>query len=172
MIFFQILVWKVVSQNDAPSLTNPMEDHHIDQRSPSSNDVWFHCRQFEAVHICKLAGHEGSIFRIAWSSDGCKLVSVSDDRRWICFFCLTILVVCGVFCRRVIQHNNLLLDLCSARVWTVHAARNGSDKAGVSIGRDRDGFVLFGHNARVWDCCISDFVRFMNSSLFSDDAVE
>lgn len=70
----------MVSQNDAPSLANPMEDH-IDQRSPFYNNVWFHCRLFEAVHICKLAGHEGSIFRIAWSSDGRKLVSVSDDRR-------------------------------------------------------------------------------------------
>ncbi|KAG6619439.1 uncharacterized protein LOC122317079 isoform X2 [Carya illinoinensis] len=124
-IFNEILVWKVVSQNDAPSLANPMEDH-IDQRCPFYNNVWFHCRQFEAVHICKLAGHEGSIFRIAWSSDGRKLVSVSDDR--------------------------------SARVWTIHGARNGYDKPGVSIGPDLDGFVLFGHNARVWDCCISDFL--------------
>lgn len=70
----------------------------------------------------------------------------------------------------MIQHNNLLLDLCSARVWTIHGARNGYDKPGVSIGPDLDGFVLFGHNARVWDCCISDFVRFTNSLfLFSDN---
>lgn len=76
----QILVWKVAPQYDAPSLTNPVEDH-IDQSSPFSNHVWFGCQQFEAVHLCKLAGHEGSIFRIAWSSDGSKLLSVSDDRR-------------------------------------------------------------------------------------------
>lgn len=38
---------------------------------------------YEALHMCRLVGHEGSIFRIAWSSDGSKLVSVSDDRRLI-----------------------------------------------------------------------------------------
>lgn len=93
--FCQILVWKVVPQYDAPSLTNPVEGH-IDQSSPFSNHVWFGCQQFEAVHICKLAGHEGSIFRIAWSSDGSKLVSVSDDRRWISFLSPTVLIVYSV----------------------------------------------------------------------------
>lgn len=78
--FCQILVWKLVSQNGALSLTNPVEGHN-DQRSCFSNHDCFSCQQFEAVHICKLAGHEGSIFRLAWSCDGSKLVSVSDDRR-------------------------------------------------------------------------------------------
>ena len=91
----QILVWKVAPQYDAPSLTNPVEDH-IDQSSPFSNHVWFGCRQFEAVHLCKLAGHEGSIFRIAWSSDGSKLLSVSDDRRWISFLSPIVLIVYSV----------------------------------------------------------------------------
>lgn len=45
-------------------------------------------QQYEAINICKLTGHEGSIFRLAWSADGCKLVSVSDDRRFI-FLLLT-----------------------------------------------------------------------------------
>lgn len=40
-------------------------------------------QQYEAINICKLIGHEGSIFRLAWSADGFKLVSVSDDRRFI-----------------------------------------------------------------------------------------
>lgn len=35
--------------------------------------------------ISRLVGHEGSIFRIAWFSNGTKLVSVSDDRRCITF---------------------------------------------------------------------------------------
>lgn len=122
-IFNEIIVWKVVPPYDTPSLTKQMKDH-IEQSSHFSNHVWFHSQQFEAVRICKLVGHEGSIFRIAWSSDGSKLVSVSDDR--------------------------------SARVWTVHAERNGSDKPGDAIGSDLAGLVLFGHNARVWDCCISD----------------
>lgn len=37
--------------------------------------------QYCASHMLRLAGHEGSIFRIVWSFDGSKLVSVSDDRR-------------------------------------------------------------------------------------------
>ncbi|MCH89801.1 WD repeat-containing protein, partial [Trifolium medium] len=73
---------------------------------------------YEAFHICKLVGHEGSIFRIAWSSCGSKLVSVSDDR--------------------------------SARVWDVPIEREDS------LHHDPIAIVLFGHNARVWDCCISD----------------
>ena len=60
----------------------------------------------------------------------------------------------------VIPHNNRFLDLCSARVWAVHTERNGSDKPGYSIAPELDGVVLFGHNARVWDCCISDSVSF------------
>ncbi|CAH8304075.1 unnamed protein product [Eruca vesicaria subsp. sativa] len=36
--------------------------------------------EYCASHMLRLAGHEGSIFRIVWSLDGSKLVSVSDDR--------------------------------------------------------------------------------------------
>lgn len=158
--FFQILVWKVVPQYDAPSLTSPVEDH-IDQSSSFSNHARFHYQQFEAVHMCKLAGHEGSIFRITWSSDGSKLVSVSDDRRWISFLNNTILIV--PYLRGVTLHNNWFLDLCSARIWAVHTERNGSDKPGNSIDPELDSLVLFGHNARVWDCCISDSVSFTKS---------
>ncbi|KFK30735.1 hypothetical protein AALP_AA6G020500 [Arabis alpina] len=35
---------------------------------------------FDHEHLLRLTGHEGSIFRIVWSLDGSKLVSVSDDR--------------------------------------------------------------------------------------------
>lgn len=31
----------------------------------------------------RLLGHEGSIHRLTWSSDGLTLVSVSDDRRFV-----------------------------------------------------------------------------------------
>lgn len=37
--------------------------------------------QYHSAQVCRLIGHEGSIFRMAWSSDGMKLLSVSDDRR-------------------------------------------------------------------------------------------
>ncbi|THG03233.1 hypothetical protein TEA_009861 [Camellia sinensis var. sinensis] len=72
----------------------------------------------------RLAGHEGSIFRIAWFSDGSKLISVSDDR--------------------------------SARLWTVHAERKEFDNFAEILGSHSVGPVLFGHSARVWDCCIFD----------------
>jgi WD40 repeat protein len=41
--------------------------------------------QYMTVHLGRLKEHEGSIFRIAWSSDGSKFMSVSDDRRLVCF---------------------------------------------------------------------------------------
>ncbi|CAL1398751.1 unnamed protein product [Linum trigynum] len=81
--------------------------------------IWglLHQQTYEASHIGKLIGHEGSIFRIAWSADGSKLVSVSDDR--------------------------------CARIWRV------SSSQGDSVGQEvLAGPVLYGHSARVWDCCI------------------
>lgn len=58
---------------------------------------------------------------------------------------------------------NWFLDPCSARVWTVHAESSGSDEPRDSVDPDLVGLVLFGHNARVWDCCISDLVSFTRS---------
>ncbi|XP_019059747.1 PREDICTED: WD repeat-containing protein 6 isoform X2 [Tarenaya hassleriana] len=69
--------------------------------------------------MLRLTGHEGSIFRIVWSLDGSKLVSVSDDR--------------------------------SARIWEVDSVQNHADNWQEVVGP-----VLFGHSARVWDCCITD----------------
>ncbi|GKF91219.1 WD repeat-containing protein 6 isoform X1, partial [Tanacetum coccineum] len=65
-----------------------------------------------------------SIFRITWSLDGSKLVSVSDDR--------------------------------SARIWEVGTGQSDlADGAEVTVSHS-SGPVLFGHSARVWDCCMSD----------------
>ncbi|CAN1196390.1 WD repeat-containing protein 6 [Linum perenne] len=81
--------------------------------------IWrvVHQEIYKASHISRLIGHEGSIFRIAWSSDGSKLVSVSDDR--------------------------------SARIWRVGSAFEGDPFTQEELA----GPVLYGHNARVWDCC-------------------
>ncbi|KAM0960847.1 hypothetical protein ACFX2C_025835 [Malus domestica] len=78
-IYNEIIVWKVASQYNAASLSNQVEDG-IDQINSFSDSYQPHACQYEAVHIRKLVGHEGSIFWIAWSFDGTKLVSVSDDR--------------------------------------------------------------------------------------------
>ncbi|KAJ9547579.1 hypothetical protein OSB04_020122 [Centaurea solstitialis] len=99
-IIHQIIVWKVVSGNPKPNAT------------------------YEAVLVCRLAGHEGSIFRITWSSDASKLLSVSDDR--------------------------------SARIWEVSSGKTDSNDVADRTVSPSTGPVLFGHNARVWDCCMSD----------------
>lgn len=49
-------------------------------------DSQFFFNDVKALHLGTLVGHNGSIFRIAWSSDGSKLLSVSDDRRWVSCF--------------------------------------------------------------------------------------
>lgn len=66
--------------SEASCLTSQVE-HRIDQSNSLSNGVQVPNCQYEVIHISKLAGHEGSIFRLSWSSNGSKLVSVSDDRR-------------------------------------------------------------------------------------------
>ncbi|XP_030551812.1 uncharacterized protein LOC115756249 isoform X2 [Rhodamnia argentea] len=114
-IYNEILIWKVVPHHDAPSSIELTGEGLIN--SCACNCLVHECLPYEAFHICRLVGHEGSIFRIAWSSDGSKLVSVSDDR--------------------------------SARIWEVHCkSRYSKDAAEIGL--------LFGHSARVWDCCISD----------------
>ncbi|RVW41564.1 hypothetical protein CK203_068153 [Vitis vinifera] len=114
-----IIVWKAVPQNCTPSLGSSVKDH-INSSSSFCNGFNHYSQQYQALNICRLAGHEGSIFRLAWSSNGSKLVSVSDDR--------------------------------SARIWPIHAEREVSDNSGEIVDTGSAGPVLFGHNARIWDC--------------------
>lgn len=60
--------------------------------SSMAKKIHLHGQKYEAVCLCKLDGHEGSIFRIAWYSDGSKLISVSDDRRCVSFMTCCILI--------------------------------------------------------------------------------
>ncbi|XAR61466.1 hypothetical protein NMG60_11035174 [Bertholletia excelsa] len=121
-IYNEIIVWKVVPENHTSSQSRVKDTDNL----ISSVDDGLHLHiadaqaawHYEAVHLCRLVGHEGSIFRIAWSDDGCKLMSVSDDR--------------------------------SARLWEV------AFTCSMVFGSYLAGPVLFGHNARVWDCCLSD----------------
>ncbi|KAE8723231.1 Chlorophyll a-b binding protein [Hibiscus syriacus] len=71
-----IIVWKVICQHDSPSSVKVCKN----LSSSTSNFSECYDQEYKAVHICRLVGHEGSIFRIVWSSSGAKLVSVSDDR--------------------------------------------------------------------------------------------
>ncbi|KAJ4956703.1 hypothetical protein NE237_013486 [Protea cynaroides] len=143
-IYNEIIVWKLVPQDHCSSSGSSVKDSK-DHSGSSCNNVQFNDQQYEAICLSRLIGHEGSIFRIAWSSDGSKLMSVSDDR--------------------------------SARLWTVSASRKDSDDLKEVVHRgsiglaerkysfdekleaavpDSVGLVLFGHNSRIWDCCISD----------------
>ncbi|XP_010270950.1 PREDICTED: uncharacterized protein LOC104607119 isoform X2 [Nelumbo nucifera] len=122
-IYNEIIVWKVVPQNNVPPSRRSIKDPN-GLCGSFCNNVQLHDRQYEAIYLHRLTGHEGSIFHIAWSSDGSKLISVSDDR--------------------------------SARVWTLNAERKDSTGTrGVGDPTSTD-LSLFGHNARVWDCHISD----------------
>ncbi|KAM3323632.1 putative protein isoform X1 [Capsicum chacoense] len=111
-IFNEVLVWKVGRKAGPDVIGSPTEDPLV---LANYEDLQLPYQQYEAINICKLTGHEGSIFRLAWSADGFKLVSVSDDR--------------------------------SARIWTL-----GADGPNHMV----DDSVLFGHSARIWDCCIFD----------------
>ncbi|KAF8008258.1 hypothetical protein BT93_K2049 [Corymbia citriodora subsp. variegata] len=77
-IYNEILIWKVAPHHDASSSIELTEEGETN--SCACNSLLHECLSYEAFHICRLVGHEGSIFRITWSSDGSKLVSVSDDR--------------------------------------------------------------------------------------------
>ncbi|KAL5561082.1 hypothetical protein UlMin_030829 [Ulmus minor] len=78
-IYNEIIVWKVVSQNDASPMTSQVEVN-VGDCSLLSNSLQHNHQKHKPVRICKLVGHEGSIFRLAWSSDGTRLISASDDR--------------------------------------------------------------------------------------------
>nr|XP_027099999.1 uncharacterized protein LOC113719126 isoform X1 [Coffea arabica]XP_027100006.1 uncharacterized protein LOC113719126 isoform X1 [Coffea arabica] len=119
-IYNEIIVWKLDFQNHSPVVSSPAEDQ---THSVMDKGVQICGQLYQAVNICRLTGHEGSIFRIAWLPGGSKLLSVSDDR--------------------------------SARVWLVNDRGDGFCGA-QEVADDFVGLVLFGHSARVWDCCIFD----------------
>ncbi|CAN4112818.1 unnamed protein product [Withania somnifera] len=86
-IFNEVLVWKVGRKAGPDVVGSPTEDT---LNLTSYEGLQLPYLQYEAINICKLAGHEGSIFRLAWSADGFKLISVSDDRSgrgiWRCLY--------------------------------------------------------------------------------------
>lgn len=77
----QIIIWKLIHEKPHPS-SNQLKEH-FDSNSSSAINVHIDSENYVAHHLNKLIGHEGSIFRMSWSSDGTKLMSVSDDRRWV-----------------------------------------------------------------------------------------
>ncbi|KAH7678548.1 WD40-repeat-containing domain-containing protein [Dioscorea alata] len=118
-IYNEIIVWKL-----SQSQTSLM-DEHSNPSAPHVIETEVLQKEYSAIHLFRLTGHEGSIFRIAWSSDGSKLMSVSDDR--------------------------------SARIWMINGLRTDSgEQAENNGGQALVSHTLFGHNARIWDCYLSD----------------
>ncbi|KAG6412590.1 hypothetical protein SASPL_125273 [Salvia splendens] len=102
---------------------------HAEDHLQLNSDEGFSYPGHKDALISRLVGHAGSIFRIVWFSNGTKLVSVSDDHRWF-----------------------------SARIWKVQAEKGISCSAAQEQVNQIEGPVLFGHNARIWDCCIFESV--------------
>ncbi|XP_048532945.1 uncharacterized protein LOC125511579 [Triticum urartu] len=125
-ILNEILIWKLVPETLSTSLLS--SDELGATGVDNSENVHLSDNKYMAVHIGRLKEHEGSIFRIAWSSDGSKFMSVSDDR--------------------------------SARMWMLSCQPQDLTNQTAKID-DVDiipKLTLFGHSARIWDCCISDSI--------------
>lgn len=153
--FLQIIVWKVDWEHVAPLLNSP-EGNHAHGSSSDFKCFKLQDQQHTAVNLFRLVGHEGSIFRIEWSSCGSKLVSVSDDRRWISFQVLSSFFLLLSWSDSM--HHVLVSH--SARIWEVHAEYWKDSDSIEEVGSS----VLYGHSARVWDCCLTDSVSLVISS--------
>jgi len=125
-ILNEILIWKLAPQNLRSSFLRSYEGDTSDVND--SETIHLGDNQYMTVHLGRIKEHEGSIFRIAWSSDGSKFMSVSDDR--------------------------------SARLWML----SFKSPSFVNQPASQDSveiipkLTLFGHNARIWDCYVSDSI--------------
>uniref|UniRef100_A0A0E0K7R7 Uncharacterized protein n=1 Tax=Oryza punctata TaxID=4537 RepID=A0A0E0K7R7_ORYPU len=123
-ILNEILIWKIVPQAlEKPLLcsyksdTLGVEDYE---------NMHFSDKQYITIHLGRLKEHEGSIFRIAWSSDGSKFMSVSDDR-------------------------SARIWMLSSQSQNFVNKADGQDDV-----RIIPKLTLFGHSARIWDCYVSN----------------
>ncbi|MQL92620.1 hypothetical protein Taro_025232 [Colocasia esculenta] len=121
-IFNEILVWKLVSQTHHP------EEHFSSLNQSCCNNTLLSEQQYMATHLSTLTGHNGSIFRIAWSFDGSKLLSASDDRS-----------------ARIWLVNNT-------------KKQDDGIESMLPGDRVLNILELFGHDARIWDGYVSDSV--------------
>ncbi|XP_039780364.1 uncharacterized protein LOC120647591 isoform X3 [Panicum virgatum] len=125
-ILNEILIWKLAPQNLRSSFLRSYEGDTSGVND--SETIHLGDNQYMTVHLGRIKEHEGSIFRIAWSSDGSKFMSVSDDR--------------------------------SARLWML----SFKSPSFVNQPASQDSveiipkLTLFGHNARIWDCYVSDSI--------------
>lgn len=128
-ILNEILIWKLALQQIPGSFL--LCSYEGDAYDVNNCEIT-HCgdNQYMAVHLGRMKEHEGSIFRIAWSSDGSKFMSVSDDRSarvWMLSF----------KAQSFVNHN----QTCSQEDVEIVPK-----------------LTLFGHSARIWDCYVSDSI--------------
>ncbi|KAJ1299145.1 hypothetical protein BS78_01G509500 [Paspalum vaginatum] len=125
-ILNEILIWKLAPQIPGPSLSCSYEGDASDVNSYEITRI--DDSQYMPVHLGRLKEHEGSIFRIAWSSDGSKFMSVSDDR------------------------SARVWTLSSKPQSFVNQTACQDDFKIIPE------LTLFGHSARIWDCYVSDSI--------------
>uniref|UniRef100_A0A0D9VNJ7 Uncharacterized protein n=1 Tax=Leersia perrieri TaxID=77586 RepID=A0A0D9VNJ7_9ORYZ len=125
-ILNEILIWKLVPQTLEKSLLTSYKrnTHGVE----NYRNMHFRDKQYIAIHLGRLKEHEGSIFRIAWSCDGSKFMSVSDDRS-----------------ARIWMLNSQSQNF-------VNMAAGQDDIQIIPK------ITLFEHSARIWDCYVSDSV--------------
>ncbi|KAH9318915.1 hypothetical protein KI387_020684, partial [Taxus chinensis] len=116
-IYNEILIWKIVSERTEVSEISLEVPPFIGTNIECTNKKLLD--QYSSVLLKRLTGHEGSIFRIAWSHNGLKLISASDDRSariWICNFNGT-----NIHDSSAASHPNItagpILFGHSARIW-------------------------------------------------------
>ncbi|KQK24040.1 uncharacterized protein LOC100829848 [Brachypodium distachyon] len=123
-ILNEILIWKLVPQTSTSSLLCSFD---VDAPGAENHEnVQFSDKQYMAVHLGRQ--HEGSIFRIAWSSDGSKFMSVSDDRSariWMLSY----------------RPHNFVNQAAELDVVDIIPK-----------------LTFFGHSGRIWDCYLSDSI--------------
>ena len=73
------MIWKIVSQQATLGISS--EEIHVTNTTIKTTNEKLQNLQYGSILLNRLAGHEGSIFRIAWSYDGLKIISAFDDRR-------------------------------------------------------------------------------------------
>ncbi|CAN6470401.1 unnamed protein product [Victoria cruziana] len=126
-IYNQILVWTIAAQKELRTILEG--DNYL--KPARCKYFKFQGLEYKVIQSTRLVGHEGSIFRITWSSDGSKLMSVSDDRS-ARIWCLCI----DDSGHPQVQSNHVsaqhVLFGHSARIWDCHM----SESLVISAGED------------------------------------
>ncbi|PKA51529.1 Dynein assembly factor with WDR repeat domains 1 [Apostasia shenzhenica] len=120
----EVIVWRLGVQDQLAPLTSLMGS--IRDQISFEEATHVEHQHFFPVYLNRFTGHDGSILRIAWSSDGFKLVSVSDDRSARMWTSSGQALQCHGYDQNLGSHPS------------------------------KKNLELFGHDGRIWDCHISD----------------